>query len=153
VRYDLPLANIDVAIIAGVAGTNDQAVQLTRSAPDIDRLFAVERVELTAGNDRVRITGALEQLTAGMTVTFDGMGQPVQARSDATLGDKLDFSLQTGGVFITSSAKKDFQYKPTLILSKGIVSYARRLTDKTRTANVGSRRNARRLGCSMPLAA
>jgi hypothetical protein len=153
VRYDLPLANIDVAIIAGVAGTNDQAVQLTRSATDIDRLFAVERVELTAGSDRVRMTGALEQLTAGMTVTFDGMGQPVQARSDAALGDKLDFSLQTGGVFITSSADEDFQYKPSSILPKGMNSYARRLTGKTRTASIKSRRNARRLECSMLLAA
>jgi hypothetical protein len=144
---------LDVAIIAGVAGTNDQAVQLTRSATDIDRLFAIEHVELTAGNDRVRMTGALEQLTAGMTVTFDGMGQPVQARSDATLGDKLDFSLQTGGVFITSSADEDFQYKPSSILPKGMNSYARRLTGKTRTASIKSRRNARRLDCSMPLAA
>jgi hypothetical protein len=141
-----------LAIIAGVAGTNDQVVQLTRSATDIDRLFAVERVELTAGNDRVRMTGALEQLTAGMTITFDGMGQPVQARSDAALGDKLDFSLQTGGVFITSSAE-GFQYKPILILPKGMNSYARRLTGKTRTASIKLRRNARRLDCSMPLAA
>jgi hypothetical protein len=59
----------------------------------------------------------------------------------------------TAGTFIENATTGDFQYKTDSILPKGISSCARRLTDKTRTVNLERRRNARRLDCSLPLAA